>query len=213
MGTPHTLLEIDSKATAGTKYSYPTMRSEDLLDHMESFPEGPKDFYDMYDCCRKVEKLQLASSLDKAKFEGTAKKLKKEYGEVFKYFNNRQNVMGDVEPPEDFKDDDEALSYFEDDTQRGTGNVHVKVLQPRQMMTRLPILLTQLKAGNSTHGLLGEICQIAYSLLRSGHMTNKIYDGILKFIKYSKIILLEYLQYLLKVFWGILRFIKYFRIT
>ena len=47
--------------------------------------------------------------------------------------------------------------------QQGQG---LKILTPKQMITRLPILLVQLKAGNNSQKLKNEIIQIVYSLYR-----------------------------------------------
>ena len=44
---------------------------------------------------------------------------------------------------------------------KGTG---LKILTPKQMLQRLPIALTQVKAGNNSESLLNEIRQIVYSL-------------------------------------------------
>ena len=53
--------------------------------------------------------------------------------------------------------------------QKGQG---LKILTPKQMITRLPILLAQLKAENNSEKLKNEIRQIVYSLYRS----NNIYE-------------------------------------
>ena len=47
--------------------------------------------------------------------------------------------------------------------QQGQG---LKVLTPKQMITRLPVLLAQLKAGNNSQKLKNEIRKIAYSLYK-----------------------------------------------
>ena len=47
--------------------------------------------------------------------------------------------------------------------QQGQG---LKILTPQQMITRLPILLAQLKAGNNSQKLKNEVRQIVYSLYR-----------------------------------------------
>ena len=47
--------------------------------------------------------------------------------------------------------------------QEGRG---LKVLTPNQMLSRLPISLAQLKAGNNSKKLKSEIRQILYSLYR-----------------------------------------------
>ena len=43
----------------------------------------------------------------------------------------------------------------------------LKVLTPDQMLSRLPISLTQLKAGNNSQKLKNEIMQLLHSLYRS----------------------------------------------
>ena len=49
-------------------------------------------------------------------------------------------------------------------SQRGQG---LKILTAKQMLTRLPISLAQLKAGNNSQKLKNEIRQLSYSLYRS----------------------------------------------
>ena len=50
----------------------------------------------------------------------------------------------------------------------------LKILTPNQMLSRLPISLAQLKAGNNSEKLKNEIRQLLYSLYRSKKPT-KIY--------------------------------------
>ena len=64
--------------------------------------------------------------------------------------------------------------------QEGTG---LKILTPKQMLKRLPIALTQIKAGNNSESLLNEIKQIVYSLYRSKEITKKVYNNIINSIK------------------------------
>ena len=64
--------------------------------------------------------------------------------------------------------------------QEGTG---LKILTPKQMLKRLPIALTQIKAGNNSESLLNEIRQIVYSLYRSKEITKKVYNNIINSIK------------------------------
>ena len=58
----------------------------------------------------------------------------------------------------------------------------LKVLTPKQMLQRLPIALTQVKAGNNSESLLNEIRQIVYSLYQSKQITKKVYNNIIKSI-------------------------------
>ena len=52
--------------------------------------------------------------------------------------------------------------------QRGQG---LKILTPNQTLSRLPISLAQLKAGNNSEKLKNEIRQLLYSLYRSKKLT------------------------------------------
>ena len=59
--------------------------------------------------------------------------------------------------------DDYSLMMSEAKTKatKGTG---LKILTPKQMLQRLPIVLAQVKAGNNSESLLNEIRQTVYSL-------------------------------------------------
>ena len=58
----------------------------------------------------------------------------------------------------------------------------LKILTPRQMLQRLRIALTQVKARNNSKSLLNEIRQIVYSLYQSKQITKKVYNNIIKSI-------------------------------
>ena len=51
----------------------------------------------------------------------------------------------------------------------------LKVLTPDQMLSRLPITLAQLKAGNSSEKLNNGIRQLLYSLYRSNKLAKQLY--------------------------------------
>ena len=57
----------------------------------------------------------------------------------------------------------ERILYFNQLEQKGQG---LKILTPNQMLSRLPITLAQLKAGNNSEKLKNEIRQLLYSLYR-----------------------------------------------
>ena len=59
----------------------------------------------------------------------------------------------------------------------------LKTLTPKQMLQRLPIALTQVKAGNTSENLLNEIRQIIYSLYQAKEITKKVYKNIMNSIK------------------------------
>ena len=58
----------------------------------------------------------------------------------------------------------------------------LKILTPNQMLCRLPITLTQLKAGNNSEKLKNEIRQILYSLYRSRKLTKQLYKSLVDII-------------------------------
>ena len=58
-----------------------------------------------------------------------------------------------------------------------------KILNPKQILQRLPIALAQVKADNTSENLLNEIRQITYSLYREKEITKKVYNKIMNSIK------------------------------
>ena len=63
--------------------------------------------------------------------------------------------------------------------QEGKG---LKILTPNQMLSRLPIALAQLQAGNNSNKLKNEIRQLLYSLYRSKNMTEQVYKSLIGII-------------------------------
>ena len=71
----------------------------------------------------------------------------------------------------------EEFLKFNKQYQEGQG---IKMLTPNQMLSRLPISLAQLKAGNNSEKLKNEITQLVYSLYRSKNMTKQVYNNLIK---------------------------------
>ena len=63
----------------------------------------------------------------------------------------------------------ERILYFNQLEQQGSG---LKILTPNQMLSRLPITLAQLKAGNNSEKRKNEIRQLLYSLYRQENLQN-----------------------------------------
>ena len=63
--------------------------------------------------------------------------------------------------------------------QQGKG---LKILTLNQMLSRLPISLAQLNAGNNSEKLKNEIRQLLYSLYRSKKLTKQIYKSLIDII-------------------------------
>ena len=62
------------------------------------------------------------------------------------------------------------LNFNNDDDQQGEG---VNILTPNQFLSRLPITLAQLNAGNNSEKLKNEIKHLLHSLYRSKRLTQK----------------------------------------
>ena len=58
----------------------------------------------------------------------------------------------------------------------------LKTLTPNQMLSRLPISLAQLNAGNNSEKLKNEIRQLLYSLYRSKKLTKQLYKSLVDII-------------------------------
>ena len=80
----------------------------------------------------------------------------------------------EIENPDVIVDIVEKILEF-NNQQRGQG---LKILTPSQMLSRLPISLAQLKAGNSFENLKNEIGQVLYSLHRSRKLTEQLYKNL-----------------------------------
>ena len=83
------------------------------------------------------------------------------------------------EDPESIVEIVEKILKFNEQNQQGKG---IKILTPNQMLSRLPISLAQLKAGNNSEKLKNEIRQLLYSLYCSKNMTKQVYSNFIKSI-------------------------------
>ena len=84
-----------------------------------------------------------------------------------------------IEENEKIIDIVKRILEFNDKIQAGQG---LKILTPNQMLSRLPISLAQLKAGNNSEKLKNEIRQILYSLYRSKKLTKNVYKSLVDII-------------------------------
>ena len=58
-----------------------------------------------------------------------------------------------------------------------TIGTEIKILTPKQILQRLPLALSQIKAGNNSENLLNEIGQIVCFLYQSKEIAKKVYDN------------------------------------
>ena len=80
----------------------------------------------------------------------------------------------------------ERVRFSDDYDSSGSGlnkkGKGLKILTNKQMLNRLPILLTQIQAGNNSKSLKNELRQIIYSLYRSKVLTKTVYNNLIKVI-------------------------------
>ena len=84
-----------------------------------------------------------------------------------------------IEKPDNRVEIVEEILKFNEQNQKGQG---LKTLTPSQMLSRLPISLAQLKAGNNSGKLKNEIRKPLYSFYCSKNMTKQIYNNLIKYI-------------------------------
>ena len=85
----------------------------------------------------------------------------------------------EIEDPESIVEIVEEILKFNEQNQQGKG---LKILTPNQMLSRLPITLAQLKAGNNFLKLKNEIRQLLHSLYRSKKLTKQLYKSLIDII-------------------------------
>ena len=93
--------------------------------------------------------------------------------------NVPKDKVSRVEENEKIIDIVERILELNSEKQLGLG---LKILTPNQMLSRLPITLAQLKAGNNSEKLKNEIRQLLYSLHRSEKLTKQLYKSLIDII-------------------------------
>ena len=100
------------------------------------------------------------------------------------------NVIKSVDFALDQVEFDKNISYSDSDSKQDfsdsefsdTKESGLKILTPNQMLSRLPITLAQLNAGNNSEKLKNEIRQLLYSLYRSKKLTKQLYKSLIDII-------------------------------
>ena len=82
--------------------------------------------------------------------------------------NKMSKEEREIEKPDKIVEIAEEILEFNKQNQSGEG---LKILTPNQMLSRLPIVLAQLKAGNNSEKLKNETRQLLYSWYRSKKLT------------------------------------------
>ena len=101
---------------------------------------------------------------------------------IEKTLTNIKNIVKNVPKDNPLKTEEnekiidivERIFELNSENQLGLG---LKILTPNQMLSRLPISLVRLKAGNNSEKLKNEIRQLLYSLYRSKNLQNNCIKG------------------------------------
>ena len=112
---------------------------------------------------------------DKKKNNDLVIMIKSGLSDLKKEIENMSEEEKEIEKPNVIIDIVEKIIEFDKQKQEGQG---LKILTPNQILSRLPISLAQLKAGNSSEKLKNKIRQLLYSLYRSKKLTKNIYISL-----------------------------------
>ena len=99
--------------------------------------------------------------------------------EVFKEKPSIKRKDSDKQPDTTNMHDLEGEESAAQEEQSGQG---LKILTPNQMLSRLPISLAQLKAGNNSEKVKNDIRQLLYYLYRSKTLQKNIYKSLVDII-------------------------------
>ena len=116
---------------------------------------------------------------DKYKNNGIVNVIKSGLSDLKNEIKNISEEEKEIEKTNEIKDVVEEILEFNKQNQQGQG---LKILTPNQMLSRLPISLAQLKAGNNSEKLKNEIRQLLYSLYRSKKLTKQLYKSLVDII-------------------------------
>ena len=116
---------------------------------------------------------------DKKKSNDVVNLIKSGLSDLKNETENMNEEEKEFDEPNEIVDIVEEILEFNKQNQQGQG---LKILTPDQMLSRLPITLAQLKAGNNSQKLINEIRQLLYSLYRSKKLTKEIYNHLINAI-------------------------------
>ena len=112
---------------------------------------------------------------DKKKNNDLVIMIKSGLSDLKKEIENMSEEEKEIEKPNVIIDIVKKILEFDKQKQEGQG---LKILTPNQILSRLPISLAQLKAGNSSEKLKNKIRQLLYSLYRSKKKKKNIYISL-----------------------------------
>ena len=138
-----------------------------------------KNYFDFSVSSALVKKLYKTKN--KKENNGLVEKIKNRWSDLKDEIKKMSEDEKETEKPDKILEIVEEILIFnrENWKQQGLG---LKILTPNQMLSRLPITLAQLKAGNNSEKLKNEIRQLLYSLYRSKKLTKQLYKSLINII-------------------------------
>ena len=121
---------------------------------------------------------KIYETKDKKKNNKSVNVIRSGLSDLKKEVENMGEEEKEIEQPDKILKIVEEILEF-NRQQQGQG---LKILTPNQMLSRLPISLAQLKAGNNSEKLKNKIRQLLYSLYRSKKLTKNIYKSLVDII-------------------------------
>ena len=116
---------------------------------------------------------------DKNKNNRLVTMIKSKLDDLKNEIEDMDNEEKEIEDPDKIRDIVERILGFNNLNQKGQG---LKILTPDQILSRLPITLAQLKAGNNSEKLKNEIRELFYSLYRSKRLTKTLHNNLINTI-------------------------------
>ena len=133
-----------------------------------------------YDLIKEYFNFKVPRALAKKKFGTKDKKKNNELVELIRV--RWSNLQDEIEKMSEDKKPDKILEIVEEilvfNRKKKSGG-GLKILTPNQMLSRLPITLVQLKAGNNSKKRKNEIRQLLYSLYRSKKLSKQLYKSLI----------------------------------
>ena len=142
-----------------------------------------------YELFKEYFNFEVPTALAKKLYETKDQKKNNDLVELIKVrCSNLNDEIGNMsedekknEKPDKILKIDEQILNFNNKIHKQEG-LGLKILTPSQMLSRLPITLAQLKAGNNFEKLKNEIRQLLYSLYRSKKLKKQLYKSLLDII-------------------------------
>ena len=135
-----------------------------------------RKYFQVQDLGALLEKLKKSKSNTKRSYIQVAL-IKNGLTDLKEEIKDMSEQEKETENPNEIKDFEKILEFNRQQQAQG-----LKITTPNQMLSRLPISLAQLKAGNNSEKFKNEIRQLLYSLYRSKKLTKQLYKSLVDII-------------------------------